>query len=304
MNTDMQYEIPILIIGFNRPDVIRQTFEYVKAAKPTKLYIAIDGARENRPGEEKLVEEVKQVFNGIDWECEVHKKYNTQNLGAEVTVSSAVTWALENEEYAIVLEDDIVASKAFLQFAKDMLIRYKDCENVYLVSGGNYTPTEFNSKADYTYCFSGHTGCGWATWKRAWDKFTLNCDFIISKEELIERFSTKHMANIKYKGLKKKAMQPIGSCTWDVCWSFIRLKNKGLSIVPRVNLTSNIGVYGLHDNGQTRMHFLRYDNDFIAVNHPAKITIDKDYDKYHFYKYMYKPLWKKVINRLSRIFKL
>lgn len=300
----MQYEIPILIIGFNRPDVIRQTFEYVKAAKPAKLYIAVDGARANRPGEEKFVEEVKQVFNGIDWECEVHKRYNTENKGAEVTVSSAITWALKNEEYVVVLEDDIVASKAFLQFAKDMLTRYKDNENIYLVSGGNYTPKEFTDKRDYTFCFSGHTGCGWATWKRAWDKFTLDCDFKITKEELREIYSSERIVDVKYRWFNRHATMPTGTSTWDVCWSFIRLKNKGLSIVPRVNLTSNIGVYGLHDNGQTKMHFLEYDNNFIAVNHPTEVSIDKEYDKYHFYKYLYKPLWKKVINRLRKIFKL
>lgn len=299
----MTYEIPILIIGFNRPDVIRQTFEYVKAARPSKLYIAIDGARENRPGEEKLVNEVKHVFDSIDWECEVHKKYNTENKGAEVTVSSAITWALENEEYVIVLEDDIVASKAFLNFARDMLIRYKDCENVYMLSGGNYTPKEFADNRDYTFCFSGHTGCGWATWKRAWDKFTLNCDFLISKDELNELYSSKRIVDVQYRWFKKHADMPVGTSTWDVCWAYIRKKDKGLSIVPRVNLTSNIGVFGLHDNGLTNMHFLKYDNDFIAVNHPKEITIDKDYDKYHFYKYLYKPLWKKVINRLRKMLK-
>lgn len=300
----MGYEIPILIIGFNRPDVIRETFEYVKNVQPTKLYIAIDAARENRPGEEKLVDAVKQVFNSIDWECEVHKKYNTTNKGAEITVSSAITWALENEEYVVVLEDDIVASKAFLRFAKDMLIRYKENENVYLVSGGNYTPKEFSDKRDYTFCFSGHTGCGWATWKRAWDKFTLNCKFDISKEELTERYSTKKIVDVKYRWFSRMSKRPIGTCTWDVCWTYTRTKNKGLSIVPRVNLTSNIGVYGLHDNGLTNMHFLKYDNDFIAVNHPAEITIDKEYDKYHFYKYIYKPLWKKALNKLRKMLKL
>ena len=299
----MAYEIPILIIGFNRPDVIRETFEYVKAAKPAKLYIAVDGARANRPGEEKLVEEVKQVFNGIDWDCEIHKKYNTENKGAEVTVSSAITWALENEKYVVVLEDDIVASKAFLQFAKEMLIRYKENENIYLVSGGNYTPQEFPDKRDYTFCFSGHTGCGWATWKRAWDKFTLNCDFNISKKELAERYQTRTTVNVKYRWFRGMAQKAIGSCTWDVCWSFIRNKNKGLSIVPRVNLTSNIGVFGLHDNGRTDMHYLEYDNDFVVINHPEKVEIDKEYDKYHFYKYLYKPLWKKVLNRLRKILK-
>ena len=184
-----------------------------------------------------------------------------------------------------------------------MLIRYKINENVYVVSGSNFTPTDFNHEGDYTFCFSGHTW-GWATWKRAWSKFTLDCDFIISKEELRERYSAERIVDANYRWFNKHANMPTGTSTWDVCWAFIRTKDKGLSIVPRVNLVSNIGEYGLHFNGKTEVHGLEYDDNFVAVNHPAEITIDKEYDKYHFYKYIYKPLWKKVLRKLRKIFKL
>src|SRR5690554_2335775 len=113
---------PILIISFNRPDIIKQTFEYIRKAKPTKLYVAIDGARREKEGEEKLVGQVKAVVENVDWECETHYKYNETNKGAEVTVSSAISWVFETEEYAIILEDDIVAPMSFLNFAQEMLI--------------------------------------------------------------------------------------------------------------------------------------------------------------------------------------
>ena len=81
------------------------------------------------------------------------------------------------------------------------------------------------------------------------------------------------------------------------------MKNKGLSIVPRVNLTSNIGVYGLHDNGRTRMHYLPYDVDFIATIHPERVAPNHFYDRYHFYKYLYRPLWRRIINKVRSFFR-
>ena len=38
-------ETPILLLVFNRPDVTSQVFEAIRAAKPTNLYVASDGAR-------------------------------------------------------------------------------------------------------------------------------------------------------------------------------------------------------------------------------------------------------------------
>ncbi|MDZ7721972.1 MAG: hypothetical protein U5R06_03870 [candidate division KSB1 bacterium] len=79
---------PILIIAFNRPDVTVKTFEYIRQAEPEKLYVAIDGPRPDKPGEDKLVNEVKAILQNVDWLCETHYKYNETNKGAEVTVLS------------------------------------------------------------------------------------------------------------------------------------------------------------------------------------------------------------------------
>lgn len=298
----MSYEIPVLVIAFNRPDVTQKTFEYIRAIGPTKLYLAVDGARVDRIGEAERVADVKRIFDGVDWPCEVHRKYNTDNLGAEITVSSAVSWVLENEEYVVVLEDDIVASRAFFSFAQEMLIRYKDNENIYVVSGSNFTPVDFCDGSDYTFCYCGHTW-GWATWKRAWKMFSLECDFLISKKELLERYSCPKIAYYKYRQFKKFANNPIGTNTWDICWSFIRIKQCGLSIVPRYNLVSNIGEYGLHFKGKTKVHYLEYNADFVAMKHPHVVKVDIMYESCHFDRYTYKSLWQRVINKVNNLFR-
>ena len=46
------YKIPILLVFFNREDVVLQTFARIRDVQPEKLYLACDGARENRLEEE------------------------------------------------------------------------------------------------------------------------------------------------------------------------------------------------------------------------------------------------------------
>lgn len=285
MNLNNNITIPVLLIGFNRPEVIKQSLDYIRKAKPQKLYVAIDGPRKNKPNEDKLVDDVKAIVQQIDWDCETHYKFNSTNLGAEVTVSSAVSWVLENEEYVIVLEDDIIAPLSFLNFAQEMLLKYANQENVYMISGGKFTPIEMPNNEDYLFSNYGHTGCGWATWSRSWDRFDLNInDF----DSLLKDGNINNLVHCKAEKkhwlstIKRMKKNGKGNNNWDVCWSYIRFRDQGFSIVPRLNLTSNIGVYGLHSRGQTSGHFRPFNKDFFAAIHPKEVKQNIEYDICHF----------------------
>jgi hypothetical protein len=49
----------VLLLGFNRPDRIKQTILAISAAAPERLYVACDGARSNRKGEAHAVASVR-----------------------------------------------------------------------------------------------------------------------------------------------------------------------------------------------------------------------------------------------------
>lgn len=301
-------DTPILLIGFNRPQVIKESFVYLKDAKPTKLYVAIDGPRKNVTGEEQLVEDVKKIVKQVDWDCDVKYKFNEQNLGAEITISAAISWVFDNEETLIVLEDDIIAPVSFLNFAQEMLQKYAKNNNIYMVSSCQTTPIDMPNSEDYLFSVYGHTG-GWATWKRAWNKFDLNIDDFnnfLDEEILDTLVQTK--AEKKYWISLINCMKKNGSGNnnWDYCWSYIRFKEQGLSIVPRTHLSSNIGTYGLHARGATSNHFMPYDDNFEAVNHPLEIKQNIEYDKHHFNKHINhkSSLVKRAYKKVLRILKL
>ena len=87
MYRNFSLNTPVLLIAFNRPNISKQTFEYIRAAKPQKLYVAVDGARDTKRGEDTLVKQVKEILQNVDWPCETHYKFNETNKGAEITVS-------------------------------------------------------------------------------------------------------------------------------------------------------------------------------------------------------------------------
>ncbi len=305
MNSVTKITTPILIICFNRPEISRQTFEFIRKAKPSKLFIAVDGARPEKKGEEKLVEQVKQIVENIDWECETHYKYNKTNKGAEVTVSTAISWVFETEEYAIILEDDIVAPVAFLKFAQEMLELYKNEDKIWAVSGINFTPLPAIDGADYFFAKYGHTW-GWATWKRAWNKFDLYAEIqdIHLKTNFLKTI-TNSAKELKYyrKKFKRIKENGVGNSTWDNIASYMHRTKKLLYIVPRVNLVSNIGTIGLHARGRTNYHFFDYDADFVVNNHPKEVVCNIEYDKHHYKVYIKKQrsFYRKVIRKISKI---
>jgi len=283
-------DVAILLIGFNRPELIIKTLNSIRAVKPSRIYITVDGARANVVGEQLLVDKVKEVVQNIDWLCDVNLKFNEVNMGAEVTVSAGVSWVLENEESVIVMEDDIVASLAFFQFCEEMLEKYKDNENIYMVSGCQITPIKLPNNEDYLFGLYGHTGAGWATWKRAWNRFNLymdvedgytNVDYIkkISRCREEEYFISDFFRRMQSMGKEQS--------TWDYCWFFIRLIEQGMSIIPRVNLTSDIGEFGLHARGRTENHHRSFDDKFTVQLHPNKITCNEKYDIHHLKTYLF-----------------
>ena len=299
----VKVEVPVLLIGFNRPDLIKQNIENLRHQHVQKLYITIDGPREGRSDDAANVEAVRNLVKSIDFCSNVHLKIREKNVGCEVNVSEGIAWALENEDYVIVLEDDVMAHESFFRFMQEMLILYKDDDRIAMVSGCNYTPIPFPNNEDYCFCQSGHTGGGWATWKRVWGGFSLyeEIDEDFLRMDFLNSVSvSKAVARRRKRQFKRMLKNGTGNNTWDVMFSYYRITRHLLSIVPRSHLTSNVGVVGLHYSGMEKGLMLKIDEDFVVHTHPKFVEWNKDYDLYHFDHYLRESILKKVFRKLKK----
>jgi hypothetical protein len=240
-NVDLR--VPVLFLVFNRLDTTKKVFEEIRKAKPTMLFIASDGPREDNMGEKEIVESVrKYVLENIDWKCKVKTLFREKNLGCKYAVSSAIDWFFKNIEMGIILEDDCLPSQSFFRFCQVMLEKYKNDKRIMHISGTNIEGAS-NVQANYflSNCFN---VWGWATWRRAWDKY----DVKMEKWKNV-RFSKKVLKIIQGQGLlnvikswRLYQLTYSGDIdTWDYQWDFCCLLNNSFCVVPKHNLISNLG---------------------------------------------------------------
>ncbi len=235
------YKVPILFIIFKRKEVALRTLDSIKAVKPSKLYIAGDGARLDIANEPEKVEATRQaVLDAIDWDCEIKTRFPNENQGCCKGVYNAINWLFENEEKGIIIEDDCMLKLSFFKFAEEMLTRYQDDLRVGMIDAANYIP-HINIPDSYGFSRYKSTN-GWATWKRAWKFMDLNMLWRGSEyEESI-------IANMSYKSKERnywkyrlKAVDKNDVSAWDWQWYFTLAAHNMLGIYPKYSLTTNIG---------------------------------------------------------------
>lgn len=235
------YQIPILFIIFRRKDVALQSFQPIKQIKPTKLYIAGDGARENVEGEAEKVKETRDtIMAQIDWPCEVKTLFRDKNVGCAYGVYGAINWLFDNEETGIIVEDDCVLQSSFFPFAQEMLTRYADDNRVGMIDALNPNP---RIKIPCSYGFSRYKSTnGWATWRRAWKLMDLDMKWRGTEMEnsVIQNMGY-HSLDRRYWRYRLKAIDQNDVSAWDFQWYFTLAAHNMLAIYPECSLNTNIG---------------------------------------------------------------
>jgi len=271
---------PIAFFGFNRPDYTRRVLEVIRRARPQTLFLIADGARPNHPGETVRCQDVLKILEDlVDWPCAIHRNFARENLGCRERISSGLHWVFEHVDRAIILEDDCVPEPTFFTFSQELLARYEGDPAIGMISGTNYRSS--GSSSTQSYFFSRHCSIwGWATWRRAFSGYDAQmADWRISVDpddlrghwgDWRSRLLHKTMFDLCRKGAID---------SWGIPWVFHLVRNRMLSVVPRVNLVSNIGVSGTRGRGGDRNNSLPTQPMGFPLTHPADASPETEYDQ-------------------------
>lgn len=233
---------PILLLLFNRPETTKRVFAAIRASRPGYLYVAADGPRSDRPGEEaKCKQALNLVLENIDWDCQVFTLLRSRNLGCKMAVSSAITWFFEQVEEGIIMEDDTLPAPGFFAFCETLLEQYRHETRILHISGDNFQFGRLRGPNSYYFSIFPHIW-GWATWRRAWKLYDPDI-------EAYPRFCDSGEAELLlHRPARQKQWLDLfdriyrGEIdTWDYQWIFTLWSHAGLAVVPQVNLVSNIG---------------------------------------------------------------
>lgn len=241
-------DVPVAMVFFSRPDLFAQIFERVRQARPSKLFLIMDGPRKDRQYDVEKIEQCRAIAENVDWECEVYKNYSGENLGCGKRITSGLTWAFSYVDRLIILEDDTLPDLTWFKFASEILEKYKNDERIGLITGVNHLGTySGDGKSSYFFATCGSIA-GWATWKRVWDRNEYDVPYAEDDyyKELIRRcYYPRWQANkriVLLENLRKMALDSTKRKSWSGPFGFMIWLQSQLIVVPKVNLISNIGI--------------------------------------------------------------
>lgn len=275
-------DVPVLFLFFTRPKTTQKVFDAIKQARPSKLYLYQDGAREGRKDDEERILECRKIVEQIDWNCEVHKKYLTKNQGCDPSEFLSIKWMFETEEYGIVLEDDDVPSQSFFPYCRELLEKYKYDERIQMVCG--YNPIDQYEAISEDYCFSKVGSIwGWATWKRVVDTWDPTYSWMDDPKKMKE-YLLNYPTHIEREFLKKVCQRHknSGVAYYETINSSNMMLNHRLAINPRQNMISNIGIDNetthatnniklMPTSTQKLLYKKTYEIDF-PIKHPQQVV--------------------------------
>ena len=292
---------PVALIIFNREDATERVFEEIAKAKPPKLLVVGDGPRANRQGEEEKVAATRAVIQRVNWDCEVLTNFSDINLGCKKRVSSGIDWVFEQVEEAIILEDDCLPEPTFFRFCQEMLTRYRHDQRIGMVSGDNFQ--FYRRYVDDSYYFSKYVHIwGWATWRDRWtgsyDVTMVKWPRVRDEGRLADLVGDEREAVYWGKIFERVYRGEIE--TWDYQWVFANWVEGRLSILPAMNLISNIGFSenATHTTGVSPLANLPTEAMQFPLVHPGLRVRNGAADLFSHRDCFRLPLWKRIYGRV------
>ncbi|MGB3721660.1 MAG: hypothetical protein WA979_02430 [Pacificimonas sp.] len=273
-------DVAVLFLTFNRPEQTRAVFNAIRAERPTRLYVACDGARTDRPKEAAQVDAVRKIATSVDWPCQVETLFREENLGCRDSVSGAISWFFENEEQGIILEDDVLPAPGLFRFLLALLDRYVDRPDISMISACTFIEDKVSDDADYFLSHYMHIW-GWASWRRAWKNYDLSMSDWGSEAAVA--------AISQALGHRKKSVRfwidifdqaKAGKIdTWDYQWVYSAWRHGMTALTPSRNMIRNLG-FGddaTHTTGPAprQVQKLKLNSPTFPIRHPVSLSVNE-----------------------------
>lgn len=273
---------PVLFFFFNRPEYTRRIWDQIRLARPSRLLLVADGPRERVSSDAMLCAQTRAIVEGsIDWPCVVDREYAHTNLGARDRIVSGLAWAFERVDRAIVLEDDCLPSPSFFSFCGELLERFQEDPAVGMIAGTNYRPSP-PERGGSSYFGSRHSSIwGWATWRRVVSGYDPQMPAWRSSlaPRHLRQWFTDGRSRLLHTTMFDLAREG-GVTTWDIAWCLHMIKQRMISVVPSVNLVSNIGIEGTRGRTDDANNCMPIGQLHFPLRHPLALEPDPDYDRF------------------------
>lgn len=295
---------PIILFVYNRAQHTERTLTLLSKnylASDSDLFIFADGPKANASQEQlEKIQEVRKIIRKDYGFKSVTFTESEKNKGLAPSVIAGVTEIVNKYGKCIVVEDDLDTSPYFLQYMNDALEVYKDTQNVACIHG--YVE-EHSKELPETFFIKGADCWGWATWKRAWDKF--NPDGQVLLNEIHNRKCEKHFNfDNTYPYVKMLEDQIAGrNSSWAIRWQASAYLNDMYCLYPNETLVLNVGFDGSGTHcGEMQINKRQVADHKINVIYKEPQQCQEAWNEYKkYYKHLFPNILVRIIKKVHKI---
>jgi len=232
---------PVVLFVYNRLNHLQQTLEALKAnklAEDSELIIFSDGPKKDEPS--LAVQQVRNYISGVEGFKKVSIIERDTNLGLAKSIITGVTEVIEKHGRVIVLEDDMVSSKNFLEFMNRALLFYQDDKRIFSISGYTYPIRLPGNYPHEVYLAYRGSPWGWGTWLDRWqliDWEVKDLNHFKKDRKARERLNLggDDLSDMLISSLENK------KDVWSVIRTYTQFKLGAYTLYPTISKIQNIG---------------------------------------------------------------
>ena len=301
---------PIILFTYNRLYHTKEVLSSLaqnKLAKNSELYIFCDGIKDNAKNENiTKSKDLQSYLREFSAESKDFKRINLtikdKNIGLADSIINGISEVVKIHKKAIILEDDIVVSKAFLDYMNESLNRYEKESKVWSISAWSY-PIDSSDLGDCYFWRIPHCW-GWGTWEDRWNLYERNIEWVV------KNFDKKDINAINLDGYANYfndfLLNKNGKIkTWAIFNYLICYKFGALNLVPKIPYIKQIGFdgSGVHC-GSEDFYNAKTINEKFPISFPLEIQENKIALRriQEFHKNLKKPIILRIKNKILKIY--
>jgi hypothetical protein len=234
---------PIALFCYNRPENTRNVLNSLSKnslASDSEIYIFCDGPKHsNGQIDIENIALVHKIVQREDRFRKVHIFINQENRGLANSIISGINVVLNFHPTVIVVEDDLILSKYFLQYMNISLSLYENNKQVFQIGSCNFFacgpsfPTFFFIPIPETL--------GWGTWKDRWEMFEPDAEKlrILLQNDLNALHRFNGFGSYNFSGMLEDQINKTVD-SWAIRWQAVIAINKGLVLYHNYSLSQHI----------------------------------------------------------------
>ena len=236
----------ILLIGFNRPELLKRRISEIAKNRPKNLHISIDGCSD-KSLTKRIQSAVEESVEKYIIDSKVQIKYQGTNLGLSKHITCAVTKVLEEEDSVLVLEDDIRIGPNFLQNIIQAWKNNPNPSSIGTIGGFSSLPSNLPIRGNFWRQTKYFSAWGWSISSKNWEKYNRHLPQVNIEKQLTDSPAWLSLSDYQRDTWLNRFRKVINNpdFTWDYQFQYMTFKENFVNLLPLKRICEN---EGFHDS--------------------------------------------------------